>query len=210
MDKLVYVELRFPGQYYDSETQLHYNWNRYYDPRVGRYITSDPIGLDGGLNTFGYVGGNPLLYYDVTGLVVNGRGRNRSRYQASDPANIARESVQGIAGGWGGYKDALRHAIWICEMAKLYGKLAAILAGQAYEKLNPPVLPPHTSEVQGYNTVEEWRRADTAMDLHNNKVGAELSDDCNKDCRDVAREALKQNKLIVNRPGTRPGGYQFR
>ena len=63
------VNLRFPGQYYDSETQLHYNWNRYYDPRVGRYITSDPIGLDGGLNTFGYVLNNPLSYYDSYGLM---------------------------------------------------------------------------------------------------------------------------------------------
>ena len=62
------MELRFPGQVYDSETQLHYNWNRYYDPRIGRYITSDPIGLEGGLNTFGYVGGNPGKYTDSTGL----------------------------------------------------------------------------------------------------------------------------------------------
>ena len=35
---------RYPGQYYDEETKLHYNWHRYYDPTLGRYITSDPIG----------------------------------------------------------------------------------------------------------------------------------------------------------------------
>jgi len=60
--------LRFPGQYYDSETGLHYNYFRYYDPRTGRYITSDPIGLQGGLNTYGYVGGDPVGWIDPYGL----------------------------------------------------------------------------------------------------------------------------------------------
>jgi len=43
---------RFPGQYYDSETGLHYNYFRYYNPQTGRYITPDPIGLEGGINLF--------------------------------------------------------------------------------------------------------------------------------------------------------------
>lgn len=59
---------RFAGQYFDSETRLHYNYFRDYDPEIGRYISSDPIGLTGGLNTYGYVGGNPLLYVDPLGL----------------------------------------------------------------------------------------------------------------------------------------------
>ncbi len=60
--------LRFPGQYYDAETVLHYNWNRYYDPKTGRYITADPIGLDGGINPFVYVGDNPINKIDPSGL----------------------------------------------------------------------------------------------------------------------------------------------
>ncbi|MGH1542728.1 MAG: RHS repeat-associated core domain-containing protein [Arenicella sp.] len=60
--------LRFPGQYQDSETGLYYNWNRYYTPELGRYITNDPIGLDGGLGVFVYSKNNPNLEFDPKGL----------------------------------------------------------------------------------------------------------------------------------------------
>ena len=60
--------LRFPGQYYDMETGFHYNMFRDYDRTTGRYVQSDPIGLRGGLSTYGYVNGNPLAYIDPYGL----------------------------------------------------------------------------------------------------------------------------------------------
>jgi RHS repeat-associated protein len=61
--------IRLPGQYYDSETGLHYNYHRYYDPRTGSYLTPDPIGQAGGLNLYPYVLNNPINAIDPLGLI---------------------------------------------------------------------------------------------------------------------------------------------
>jgi RHS repeat-associated protein len=88
----VTVNLRMPGQYYDAESGLFYNWNRYYNPAIGRYISSDPIGLEGGLNTFGYVGQNPVMGIDPTGeetltLTLTGAGaQTLAQLCAANPA----------------------------------------------------------------------------------------------------------------------------
>ena len=56
--------IRFPGQYFDEETGLHYNRFRYYDPAIGRYVSADPIGQAGGVNVFGYAGNDPVGLID--------------------------------------------------------------------------------------------------------------------------------------------------
>lgn len=62
-----YVPLRFPGQYFDAETALHYNYFRHYDPDTGRYLSADPLGLEAADNPVAYVS-NPHVWIDPHGL----------------------------------------------------------------------------------------------------------------------------------------------
>ncbi|ENB2550418.1 RHS domain-containing protein, partial [Salmonella enterica subsp. enterica] len=61
--------LRLPGQYFDDETGLHYNLFRYYAPECGRFVSQDPIGLNGGINLYAYAP-NPLSWIDPLGLTT--------------------------------------------------------------------------------------------------------------------------------------------
>lgn len=70
-------DMRFPGQRYDAASGLNYNYFRDYEPGTGRYSQSDPIGLGGGVSTYGYVGGDPLAFIDPLGQEPNRRCVNR-------------------------------------------------------------------------------------------------------------------------------------
>ncbi|EEC0296946.1 hypothetical protein YV76_004437 [Salmonella enterica subsp. enterica] len=74
--------LRYQGQYLDRETGLHYNIHRYFDPDVGRFTTTDPIGLRGGINLYQYAP-NPLSWIDPLGLKCSHSAKNPKEFHAA-------------------------------------------------------------------------------------------------------------------------------
>ena len=83
------IPFRFQGQYYDEESGLHYNRFRYYDPEIGRFVSQDPIGLQGGMNLFEYAP-NPTLWVDSLGLHKKKRCCNGDPCSGKNPSATAR------------------------------------------------------------------------------------------------------------------------
>ncbi|MFF8032980.1 putative T7SS-secreted protein [Streptomyces sp. NPDC016626] len=97
-DSKAYTPLRFPGQYYDSETGLHYNLFRHYDPETARYITPDPLGLAPAPNPVTYVR-NPHTWSDPLGLSPYPRGERGNPFDHRADAERAAYELAGVRYG---------------------------------------------------------------------------------------------------------------
>ena len=199
-------EVRFPGQYHDEETDLYYNWHRYYEPNLGRYYQADPIGLFGGINLYINVDNNPQRWVDPKGLQIFGHGSyGYPIFDYRCALRVREESIQRSSfSGLQTFRrdntpwNAYLHCLWNCEMTQQCGWSTALLAGTGHEFLRgsntfPYFTIPYFSDM--------WP---SRIDLFNNAEGRDCArkiyldgqnckyTDCDKCCRDK----LKSQDLI--------------
>jgi RHS repeat-associated protein len=123
--------LRFPGQYYDMKTGLHYNYYRYYDPQKGRYLMQDPIGMEGGINLFSYTINNPLKYMDPKALFLPGDTRNPFEIHMRYFENKVERKIKKIKSRSKAYTKCTRCAV-ICTVKVA---LPAAAQGAAFKEV---------------------------------------------------------------------------
>ncbi|MGZ5078428.1 MAG: RHS repeat-associated core domain-containing protein [Usitatibacter sp.] len=111
--------LRFPGQYFDAESGTNYNYFRDYDPRIGRYLRSDPVGLQAGLNTFSYVEASPLGLIDPDGTESSGSDPYPNCPRTPDGA-MCRAGLETPRTKWSPFKGTAAMSINV-QLGKVYG-----------------------------------------------------------------------------------------
>ena len=132
-------DLRFPGQRHDSVSGLNYNYFRDYEPATGRYLQSDPIGLEGGWSTYGYVGGDPVSYVDPFGLVGDPLANYRPVYgpikikTPTTPIGWAERLISGYVVG-----KVTSGTVGVNKYGQLVPKTSSLLGGSLFAVSESP------------------------------------------------------------------------
>ncbi|ASV76675.1 hypothetical protein THTE_4074 [Thermogutta terrifontis] len=200
----------FTARPFDADTGLQNNLNRWYDACVGRWLSEDPIGFDGGdANLYRYVGNKPTGFQDPTGLKqspcpcgegwaqiravgpINAWIANRLSHQAiRETQRVAERLPGGPDGLHNGPADAFRHCYWSCLMCRRLGQDVA----------------KRIADVHEYCARDDQPAAEEAMDQFNNAVGRKIGKSArsDEDCSRGCESAVHEGRLQLSPGGTPP------
>ncbi len=190
----------FTGREWESEVGLAYYRARYYDPKIGRFLSEDPIVIERRsileLNAYTYVGNSPTGYIDPYGLERRNtpypppppmRGPGQIKDEAARRAQQRMRPDPNRSGGQDDEEDALRHCLAGCMMSRELGENVSFLFGFANEV---------KSDLAGTQTYEQ-----RAMDLHNNAIGCAAASGA-RSTADCEQRCLQQMPVLIKHVGT--------
>jgi RHS repeat-associated protein len=206
--------IRFPGQYFDVETGLHYNRFRYYDPSIGRYVSADPIGQEGGVNLYGYAENNPAKLVDPMGLIppvsrdvraapartvaiVRSANREFGEAEAESERRVQAGTLPARPrpGTESQAESDFRHCLASCEITRQHGSATAAILGDGREAFSS----------QGIGSDANAR--DRAANARGRGLGidSQCEPDCEEGCADYAgRPGSAIVPISISSPGRAP------